>query len=66
MIPDLDIYRAAKLLVDQHSEDASLWAAERADALLMQGDVEGSAVWRAIGKAIAELQRERLPGERVN
>jgi hypothetical protein len=46
-IPDLDIYRAAKLLVDQHGEDASLRAAERADALL-DGDVEVSAVWRAI------------------
>ena len=66
MIPDLDIYRAAKLLTDQHGEDASLRAAERADVLLKEGDVEGSAVWRAIGAAIAELQRERLPGERVN
>jgi hypothetical protein len=31
MIPDLDIYSTAKLLIDQHGEDAS---AERADALL--------------------------------
>jgi hypothetical protein len=66
MIPDLDIYSAAKLLVDQHGEDAGLRAAERADALLEEGDVEGSAVWRAIGTAIGELQRERLPDEAVN
>ena len=34
MIPDVDIYRAAKLLVDQHGEDAGTRAAERADQLL--------------------------------
>jgi hypothetical protein len=43
MIPDLDIYRAAKLLVDQHGEDAPIRAAERADELLQGGDVGGGA-----------------------
>jgi hypothetical protein len=27
MISDLDIYRAAKLLIDQHGEEAPIWAA---------------------------------------
>jgi hypothetical protein len=35
---DLDIYRAAKLLVDQHGEDAALHAAGRAEQLLTEGD----------------------------
>jgi len=32
MIPDLDIYRSANLLVKQHGEDAPIHAAMRADA----------------------------------
>ena len=66
MIPDLDIYRAAKLLIDQHGADAALNAAGRADQLLEDGDIEGAAVWRAIVGAIEELQRERGPDEAVN
>ena len=54
MIPDLDIYRAAKLLIDQRGDGAALNAAGRADLLLDEGD----AVWRLILKAIEKLQRE--------
>jgi hypothetical protein len=32
MVPDLDIWRAANLLVQQHGEDAEIVAAQRADA----------------------------------
>ncbi len=34
MIPDLDIYRSANLLVKQHGQDAPIQAARRADAIL--------------------------------
>jgi hypothetical protein len=34
MISDPDIYRAAKLVIDQHGDDAAIRAAERADELL--------------------------------
>jgi hypothetical protein len=34
LIPDLDIYRAAKLSIDQHDQEAPIRAAERADDLL--------------------------------
>jgi len=44
MIADLDFYRAAKLLVDQHGEDAALRAAGRADQLLEDDDFEGAAI----------------------
>ncbi len=39
MIPDLDIYRTANLLAQQHGEDAPIHAAMRADAMpsLMAG-----------------------------
>jgi hypothetical protein len=46
MIHDLDIYRAAKLLIDQHGQDAQIRAAERSDELLEKGDTEGAAIWR--------------------
>ncbi len=56
MIPDLDIYRSANLLVKQHGEDAPIHAAMRADAMLEAGDLDGYAVWK--------LQRkERREGE---
>jgi len=45
---DPDIYRAAKLLIDQHGENAPLRAAERADQLLEAGDMIGATTWRRI------------------
>ncbi len=59
MTSDLDIYRSAKLLIDQHGEDAARDAAMRADALLEAGDMEGRRVWLRIREAIKELQRTR-------
>ncbi len=35
MIPDLDIYRSAKTLIDRHGQDAPVEAAMRADAMLV-------------------------------
>ncbi len=64
MVSEIDIYRSAKLLVDQHGEDAGLEAAMRADAMLEKGAMAGAATWRRIVKAVEELQRqERRPGE---
>jgi hypothetical protein len=66
VIDDPDIFRAAKLIIDQHGEEAWMFAARRADSLLEHGDVDGSAVWRRILAAIGELQRGRREGEAVN
>ena len=66
MIDDLDIFRAAKLLIDQHGDDAATRASLRADELLAERDADGSAVWRRILAAIDELQRGRREGESVN
>ncbi len=52
----IDIWRAANVLVKQHGEDAAIIAAQRADALLAEGDVEGQRVFKEIVKAINELQ----------
>jgi hypothetical protein len=63
MTHDPDIFRAAKLLMDQHGDDAALRAAQRADDLLEEGDVDGNAVWRRILAAVEELRRGRREGE---
>ncbi len=44
MTSDLDIYRSAQLLIDQHGEDATTHAAMRADAMLEYGDTRAPVV----------------------
>ncbi len=61
MIPDLDIYRVANLLVKRHGQDASIEAAMRADAMLDKGDLDGYAVWKRIVKAVEELLSKERP-----
>ncbi len=57
MTSNLDIYRTAQLLIDQHGDDAILEAAMRADEMLDKGDLDGRAVWRQVLAAIEELQK---------
>ena len=67
MIPDLDIYRSAQILVKRHGQDAPIYAAVRADAMLEKGDLDGYAVWKRVLKAVEELQSvESVEGERVH
>ncbi len=67
MIPDLDIYRSANLLVKQHGEDAPVEAAMRADAILNKGDPDGYGVWKRILRAVKELQETKPgPGTRAH
>ncbi len=56
MIPDLDIYRSANVLVTRHGQDAPIHAAMRADAMLDKGDMDAHAVWKRILRAVEELQ----------
>ncbi len=65
MIPDLDIYRSANLLVKQHGEDAPIEAAMRADTMLEKGALGGYAAWKRILRAVGELQGTE-PGARVH
>jgi hypothetical protein len=66
MTDGLDIYRAAKLVIDRHGDDAVLYASGRADFLMEDGDIEGAVIWRRITVAVEELQRQRRPDEAVN
>ena len=63
MTSDIDIYRSANLLIQQHGEDAPVHAAMRADELMEAGDMEGRAVWKMILKAIEELLSKERPGD---
>lgn len=64
MLSDLEVYRVAKLLLDTHSDDAELRAAEKHDAMLARGDVDGVIVWKRIIAAVGELRRtKRVAGE---
>ncbi len=56
MIPDLDIWRAANLLIRKHGADAEIEAASRADLMLDRGDREGQLLWVRIRRAIEALQ----------
>jgi hypothetical protein len=67
MIDDHDLWQAAQLMIKRHGEDALVVAAQRADELFEEGDLDGAAVWRRITAAIEDLQRmEPKTGERVN
>ena len=61
---ELDTYRCAKLLLEQHGRDAELHAAMRADELEAAGDEAGRRAWMLILAALDELVRtERRQGE---
>jgi hypothetical protein len=62
MTGDIDIYRATKLLVDSHGDDAPIHAAMRADKLMDAGDMDGWAVWLRIKAAVEELLRTEAVG----
>jgi hypothetical protein len=56
VISELDIWRAANLLIRKHSEDAGLEATKDADLMLDCGDDGGRLVWARIRRAIEALQ----------
>ena len=66
MISDLDIYHAAKLLLDRFKEGAAERAKCRASELRDEGDTEGAAVWWQILSAVEELTRAKRDDEPVN
>ena len=63
MTSDLDIYRSANELIEQHGEAADIEAAMRADECLAAGDMEGEAAWLRIVKAVEELLSKERPDD---
>jgi hypothetical protein len=62
MTSNIDIYRAANLLIERYGEDAPIHAAMSADKMMAKGDLDGFAVWRLILKAVDELEANERPG----
>ena len=58
---EIDIYRSANLLIQQHGEDAPIFAAQQADACLEAGDLDGKAPWMRVIGAIKELLTQQPP-----
>lgn len=56
MTPERHIWACANSLLQQHGKDAWFHASQRADALLLAGDLDGNAMYRAILQRIAELE----------
>jgi len=66
MFDDRDIVGAAQLLIVRHGRNASIWAARQADEEMAREDIVGAGMWRAIGRTIEELRRERRADESFN
>ena len=63
-VEEIDIWRAAKILVDEFGDQAAGRAAARALELKSNGDVEGEELWGRVMDAILELRRTiRKPEE---
>ena len=56
MTSDIDIFRAASVIIKQYDEAAPIHAAMKADAMLEAGDLDGYAVWKRILWVVEELQ----------
>ncbi len=56
-VDDLDIYRTARLYIEQHGDEAPIIAAMKADGLMERGDMDGRAAWLRVVRAIKDLLR---------
>lgn len=56
MIPDIDIWRAAALMIKHYGDTADIEAAARADEYQAKGELDGQRVWMRIAKAVDELR----------
>ena len=58
MTSDLDVYRTASVPIREHGDEADLVSAERADAMLDMGNLDGQRVWKRILAAVKAIQRQ--------
>ena len=61
MTPNIDIYRSAHLLIQQHGGNAAIHAAMEADRHGARGNMTARAIWKRIVNAIHELQDDSVP-----
>jgi len=58
---EIDIYRVAKMMIDQHGDSALLEIVHKIDALRANGDQDGIAAWHKIADAIHWMQNSTSP-----
>ena len=62
MIPEIDIWRVANLMLKRYGDLAEVESARRADELWEAGDAAGVAVWRRVIGAVRQLAHVIPPG----
>ena len=62
VIPEIDIWRAANLMLRRYGDNAAEESAARADELAAQDDYNGAAVWRRITDAVGQLANRTPAG----
>jgi hypothetical protein len=62
VIPEIDIWRVANLMLTRYGEEAMLESAQRAYELATDGDCAGAATWLRITNAITQLENTTPPG----
>jgi len=62
MIPEIDIWRVANLMLKRYGDQAEVESAIRTQELALNGDSVGAAVWRRVADAIGQLVNTTPPG----
>jgi hypothetical protein len=62
LIPEIDIWRAAQLMLKRYGDDALEESATRANELALAGDDDGAATWRRIMATVTQLGNKTPPG----
>ena len=62
MIPEIDIWRAANLMLKRYGAKAEAECVTRTDDLAAADDHDGVAVWRRISDAVAQLSNTTPTG----
>jgi len=62
VIPEIDIWRVANLMLKHYGDNAEVESARRVDELAEAGDYDGEAVWRRIIDAVGRLANTTPPG----
>jgi hypothetical protein len=62
-VEPIDIWRSAKLMVDQYGNLALAECQRRSADFDAAGDEDGAAVWEAIGRAAESLIEKGPPGD---
>ena len=62
MIPEIDIWRCAQLMIRQYGDHAAIQADIRAGGMIDEGDTTGGAICQRIRQAVEHLQKDMPDG----